>query len=379
MDFNGILAFVTHLKISVDIMFCLRYTILVTFCVTMSNKKRKELRAMSTKTVLLALLHEKNGSFVSGQDIASRLGVSRNAIWKAVKSLQEQGFEVESQAGVGYRLAAERDIISKDVLADEIKYPCSIHVFDKIDSTNNYAKKIEACKTPQLIIASEQTAGRGRLGRSFYSPAEKGIYMSIAFEPDFDLDKSLFVTTLSAVAACRAIEDVAGLRPKIKWVNDIYLDGRKLAGILTEAESNFESGRIQKIIVGIGITCFSCDLPEQIRDIAACLEQDTSSFTRNKLIASFCNRFFEMIANFDQSKILREYKNRSFILGEQILIYNPAIARQIGRPGERLHDGIRARAIDIDENGGLVVEYLEGRMSHQMQTLTSGEISIRKV
>ena len=118
MDFNGILAFVTHLKISVDIMFCLRYTILVTFCVTMSNKKRKELHAMSTKTVLLALLHEKNGSFVSGQDIASRLGVSRNAIWKAVKSLQEQGFEVESQAGVGYRLAAERDIISKDVLAD---------------------------------------------------------------------------------------------------------------------------------------------------------------------------------------------------------------------------------------------------------------------
>lgn len=101
---------------------------------------------MSTKTVLLALLHEKNGSFVSGQDIASRLGVSRNAIWKAVKSLQEQGFEVESQAGVGYRLAAERDIISKDVLADEIKYPCSIHVFDKIDSTNNYAKKLRHAK-----------------------------------------------------------------------------------------------------------------------------------------------------------------------------------------------------------------------------------------
>ena len=101
---------------------------------------------MSTKTVLLALLHEKNGSFVSGQDIASRLGVSRNAIWKAVKSLQEQGFEVESQAGVGYRLAAERDIISKDVLADEIKYPCSIHVFDKIDSTNNYAKKSRRAK-----------------------------------------------------------------------------------------------------------------------------------------------------------------------------------------------------------------------------------------
>lgn len=108
MDFNGILALVTHLKIPVDIMFCLSYTILVTFCVKMSTKPGKELHAMSTKTDLLALLHEKNDSFVSGQDIASRLGVSRNAIWKAVKSLQDQGFEVESQAGVGYRLAAER-------------------------------------------------------------------------------------------------------------------------------------------------------------------------------------------------------------------------------------------------------------------------------
>ena len=334
---------------------------------------------MSTKTELLALLNEKNGNFISGQEIASHLGVSRNAIWKAIKSLQEQGFEIESQAGVGYRLAAGRDIISKDILADAIKYPCKIQVFDKLDSTNNYAKKVPVGEVPRLIIASEQTAGRGRLGRSFYSPAEKGIYMSLAFAPDFDLDKSLFVTTIAAVAACRAIEDAAGLHPKIKWVNDIYLDGKKLVGILTEAESNFESGKIQKIIVGVGINCFSCELPDEIKDVATCLTNPAGDFSRNKLIASFCNHFFERLDNFDQSKIIREYKSRSFIIGEPILIFNPAIARQIGRPEDRLNEGIRARAIDIDENGGLVVEFLEGRMSRQMQTLTSGEISIRKV
>ena len=339
----------------------------------------KGVSEMSTKTELLAALNGKNGDFISGQELASHLGVSRNAIWKAIKSLQEQGFEIESQAGVGYRLAAGRDVISRDILGEEIKYPCKIQVFDKLDSTNNYAKKVPVGEVPRLIIASEQTAGRGRLGRSFYSPAEKGIYMSLAFEPNFDLDKSLFVTTIAAVAACRAIEDATGLHPKIKWVNDIYLGGKKLAGILTEAESNFENGKIQKIIVGIGINCFSCELPEEIRDIATCLTSPAGDFSRNKLIASFCNHFFERLDHFDQPKIIREYKSRSFIIGEPILIFNPAIARQIGRSDARLNEGIRARAIDIDENGGLVVEFLEGRMSRQMQTLTSGEISVRKV
>lgn len=334
---------------------------------------------MSTKTELLALLNASSGSFISGQELAAALGVSRNAVWKAIKSLQEQGFDVESQAGVGYRLASRRDVISKDILTSAISRPCTIHVFDKIDSTNNYGKKLDVGSTPHLIVASEQTAGRGRLGRNFYSPAEKGIYMSLVFEPDFDLDKSLFVTTIAAVAACKAIEDASGLRPRIKWVNDIYLNGKKLAGILTEAESNFESGKIQKIIVGVGINCFPCDYPEEIRETATFLENPGDGFNRNMVIAGFCNSFFDMIEDFNRVKILREYKNRSFVLGEQILIFNPAVARQIGRSEDKLQDGIRARAIDIDENGGLVVEFLEGRMSRQMQTLTSGEITIRKV
>ncbi len=335
---------------------------------------------MSTKSDLITLLDKQKGRVVSGQELADRLGVSRNAVWKAAKTLREQGFAIESIQGVGYCLSESRDIISKDFLNENIAYPCTVHLLDKVDSTNNYAKKLNSSDCPQLVIASEQTSGRGRLGRNFFSPADKGIYMSIAFSPDFSLDQSLFVTTLSAVAVCLALEDVTGLHPKIKWVNDIYLNGKKLVGILTEAESDFESGKIQKIIVGIGINCFESETPDELKDIMTCISSSTTKeFDRNRLIAAVTNRFFEMVNKFDREKILREYKKRSFILGEQIMIFNPAIAKEIGRPAERLNDGIRARAIDIDDNGGLVVEFLEGRYSRQMQTLTSGEISIRKL
>ena len=170
--------------------------------------------------------------------------------------------------------------------------------------------------------------------------------MSFAFCPQLELSQAMLVTTMTAVAVCRALESLTGLHPKIKWVNDIYLNEKKLCGILTEAETNFETGEIQKIIVGIGINCFEdAAMPPELREVATFLD----------------------------------YRARSFILGQQILIFNPAIARAIGRPDNRLSEGIRARAIDIDENGGLVVEYLEGTKSRQMETLSTGEITVRKV
>lgn len=339
---------------------------------------------MSTKTKLLSLLNENKEKLISGQMLADTLGISRNAVWKAVKSLQEQGFAIESVQGTGYRLAENRDIISVDFLSEAITVPCTVHLLDSVDSTNNYAKKLDTTQGAQLVIAREQTSGRGRLGRSFYSPADKGIYMSLAFSPEFGMEQSLFVTTLSAVAVCHAIEDMTGRQPKIKWVNDIYLNNKKLVGILTEAESNFENGNIEKIIVGIGINCFETEMPEELADIAtrlasANMHAAKPSFDRNHLIASAVNHFFAMLQDFDTRKILRDYKQRSFLLGEQILIYNPAIAREMGREPEKLHDGIRARAIDIDDNGGLVIEFLEGRFSGQMRTLTTGEVTVRKL
>ena len=178
---------------------------------------------------------------------------------------------------------------------------------------------------------------------------------------------------------CRAIEKVSGLRPKIKWVNDIYLGEKKLCGILTEAESNFETGTIEKIIVGIGINCFRASVPEELADTVTFMENPPREFSRNQLAVAIANEFFETIEHFHQQPLLREYKSRSFILGQQIKIFNPAIARSMGLSPEKEKEGIKARAIDIDENGGLVVEFLEGRRSREMETLTTGEITIRKI
>lgn len=333
---------------------------------------------MSTKLSLLEVLSQNIGQYVSGQELADMLGISRNSVWKAASRLKQQGYNIESMAGTGYRLINAGDILSRDFLRENITHPCRIQVLEKVDSTNNAAKLINDCSVPHIILSNEQTGGRGRLGRSFYSPAGTGLYMTIAFKPQFGLDKAMLTTAAAAVVVCRAIERVSGLRPRIKWVNDIYLGEKKLCGILTEAESNFETGTIDKIIVGIGVNCFRASVPDELADTIAFMENPPREFSRNELAAAIANEFFETMEHFDKPVLLREYKARSFILGQQIRIFNPAIARSMGLSPKREKEGIKARAIDIDENGGLVVEFLEGRRSHEMETLTTGEITIRK-
>lgn len=329
---------------------------------------------MSTKLKLLELFNQRKSQYISGQELADVLGVSRNSVWKAIKKLQEQGYNIESKASVGYRLFQAGDLLSAEYIREKLSFPCKIHILDKVDSTNNYAKKIEDLSCPHLIIAKEQTKGKGRMGRYFYSPPVPNLYMSIVFKPDFDLSRAMFVTTLSALAVCRSIEEVAGVGPKIKWVNDIYINGKKVCGILTEAESNFESGIIDKIVIGIGINCFPQNFPEEISEKAAFIENPKKEFSRNQLAAAITEKIFSLLNDFNKRQILMEYKSRSMILGEQILLYGSSY----GALPENGGLGIKARAIDIDENGGLVVEYMEGRHAREMDTVTSGEVTIRK-
>lgn len=334
---------------------------------------------MSTKLTLLQVLTENSGQYVSGQELAGLLGVSRNSVWKAANKLKTQGYNIESISGTGYRLINSGDILSEDYIKEKISHPCRVRVLEKVDSTNNAAKLTTCSEIAQIIIANEQTGGRGRLGRDFYSPGGAGLYMTIAFKPSFGLDKAMLTTAAAAVAVSRAVEEVSGLRPKIKWVNDIYLGEKKLCGILTEAESNFETGLIEKIIVGIGVNCFRSSVPDELKDVMAFMENPKHDFSRNELAAAIANIFFSLLDNFDKPGLIREYKSKSFILGEQIRIFNPAIARSMGLSPAKEKEGIKARAIDIDENGGLVVEFLEGRRSREMETLTTGEITIRKI
>lgn len=329
---------------------------------------------MSTKSDLFNILNTTQEKYLSGQELATQLGLSRNAVWKAVKSLQDQGFEIESKSGVGYRLVKKNDILSSSYIKDECKVPCRVIVLNEVDSTSNYAKTLSDLSVPNIIIADTQTAGRGRLGRSFYSPQAKGLYMSIVFEPKFSLDKSMLVSSLAALSVCKAFEEVTGLGPKIKWVNDIYLNNRKVCGILTEAETNFETGSISRIIVGIGVNCFEQTFPEEIRERAGYIQNPHKEFTRNRLASAIIKQFFDTVNSSDKRMLLREYKSRSLILGKPILVYGTSYSALPENGGH----GIRAKAVDIDDNGGLVIEYTDGIHAREMDTITSGEVTIRK-
>lgn len=322
---------------------------------------------MSTKTDLLKLLDDNLGEYVSGQKIAEQLGISRAAINKAAESLRKSGYNIESRTRVGYKLTNKVNLLTSEGINAYIEEPCTLKVFDAIDSTNTYAKTLDLADGPVAIVADSQKTGRGRLGRSFESPSGSGIYLSIAFRPDFDLDEALFITMAAAVATSAAIEEVAGISTRIKWVNDLYYRDRKVCGILTEAISNFETGKIEGIIIGVGINCFPADFSEEVSRTAGFLSEEKDSFSRSQLAAKVIDNIIRITKDFRNRRFLAEYKRKCFILGKNILVHN------LGSD-----ESIKAKALDIDDNGGLVVEYMEGRHMREIYTLTSGEISVRR-
>lgn len=321
---------------------------------------------MSTRTELLKLLSENTGTYLSGQKIGHELKVSRNAIWKAMQQLRNEGYHIESKPSTGYRLRSKSNMLTPDAVTGDLRFPCDLRIYDTVDSTNNVAKELVIGDKPIMVISNKQTCGRGRLGRNFASPAGTGLYMTIALRPDFDLDKALYVTMAVAVAVCRAIETVAGVKAKIKWVNDLFYNNKKICGILTEAQTNFENGKIDSLIMGIGVNCFPGSFPEELADIAGCLTQTKNAFSRGLLAAEIFNETMTILQDLQSKAFLREYRTKCFVLGKNILVHP-------NMKGE----SIRARAIDIDDNGGLVVEYMEGRKARQMETLTTGEVSIK--
>ena len=237
----------------------------------------------------------------------------------------------------------------------------TIIVMDEVDSTHLELKRLAqgGAKGGTVVIAERQTSGRGRLGRSFFSPAGSGIYMSVLNKPSFPAEKAVLVTTAVSVAVCRAIEKVSGKRPLIKWVNDLYLNGKKICGILTEAIRDAKSGKIEYIVIGIGINCSETDFPDDIKNIAGSICEREESFSRNELIAEIMKEINSLGDFADSKDFIDEYKRRSLVLGKEIRI--------LGQTEEL------ATAVDIDENGGLVVRLSGG----ETKILSSGEISIR--
>lgn len=319
----------------------------------------------NTRSRILRLLTENEGHFISGQRLAEELGISRNAIWKAISQLKEEGYLIESRTNAGYCLTPGSNLLTRTEILSNIHVDCDVRVLDSVTSTNDLMKEEELTARPKVIIANKQTQGRGRLGRSFISPGGTGVYMTFGLKPDFDIDKSPFVTMSAAVAVCRAIEQVAEKEPSIKWVNDIFVNNRKICGILTEAQTNFETGEIDRLIIGIGVNCFPGSFPPEIRHIAGPISEVTGSFSRSRLAAAIVNEQITLLGEVPDRGFLDEYRRRCFILGQNVVV----------RPNYD-EQGSIARALSITDDGGLVVEYLNGDKKGKKETLHTGEISI---
>lgn len=313
---------------------------------------------MSTKEEVLKKLIDSN-DYVSGEMLAKEIGVSRASVWKAIKTLQKSGYDIEGVTKCGYKLNQNNKIVSAQDVKSLLKYDLDVSYFESIDSTNTYCKRLLADGKGGefLVIANNQTAGRGRQGKSFYSPSETGIYFSLVIRPDTSLQNAVTATTAASVAVCKAIEKLTDLKPKIKWVNDVYLNGKKVCGILTEATTDFESGIVDSVIIGIGINISTTKFPGDVEG-AGCLDVDIN---RSALIAETVNELMN-IAGGDYASFIEYYRSHSMVIGEKIKFI------QNGKT-------TFATALAIDERGGLEV----GLESGEKTVLRSGEITVRKV
>ena len=322
---------------------------------------------MSTKDTVLELFEKNRGFFVSGEQIASDLGISRTAVWKAVKKLQSEGYEIEAITNRGYCLAKSSDILSVQGIRnylDESAGELRPEVFVTVDSTNNVCMKKAGQGEAEgyVAVAGAQTKGRGRRGRGFFSPADTGIYMSILLRPEmYPGTQVLRLTTMAAVAVCEAIEQLSGKTAGIKWVNDVYINGKKVCGILSEASYALEDGKLDCVVVGIGINAYKPKggFPHELAGKAGCVFDQQSSGKRNQLAAEVLNRFMSYYRGDTTDNHSDAYTERSFVLGKDIEISKNDVVR-------------KARAIGLDEDCGLIVRYEDG----SEDVVKSGEVSI---
>ncbi|MBK2401616.1 biotin--[acetyl-CoA-carboxylase] ligase [Erysipelothrix sp. strain 2 (EsS2-6-Brazil)] len=321
---------------------------------------------MKTKTVL-DLLIENQHSFISGEQIGDMLHMTRANVWKEVDKLRKKGYTIHSVRNKGYQYVHNANNLSSAAIRTHLNHSFirDIHCYDSTPSTNALAKEMipEGFKEPFLIATDHQSEGRGRRGRSFYSPSKNGIYMSLAFVPTLTLEDTQLITIIAALAVKEALSTLYHLHVDIKWLNDIYVHGKKLAGILTEGEIILESNQYRYLILGIGLNVFhDPNLPADLNEIYTSLDQYVNTdIDRNKLIATITDCFFSLYADFPQNRqtIIDDYRASCFIINHYIYI-NQDLSE-------------RFWVKDIDEKGQLIV----CDESQNIRTLNSGEVSIQ--
>lgn len=308
---------------------------------------------MKTTEIIYDILSQ-HSSGISGEAIAKQLNISRTSVWKAIKSLESQGLVIESSKQNGYQLL-EGDLLIPEIIEKALQIQVSYN--EKSISTQKDAKEniMTNPKTPQLYLAPKQEMAKGRMNRPFFTSENGGIYMSLHLKPNVHYSDLEPFTMMAASSITKAISRLTGIDTQIKWVNDIYLGQKKIAGIITEAITSVETGLITDVIIGIGLNFFIKDFPDDLNSKAGSLFSVQPTVTRNQLIIEIWKLFTEIPVK-DHIKV---YKDKSLVLNQQVTFME----------NDTLFSG---KAIAITDEGHLVIRLESG----QEKILRSGEISL---
>lgn len=317
---------------------------------------------------VLTILKQQEGH-ISGEEISRRLGVTRMAVSNAVKSLRREGYVIDSATNRGYCLRASADKLSEGELFAYLPQARqhTVRCFDLIDSTNSYLKREAMNGAPNGLcaVANEQTAGRGRSGRRFFSAADCGVYLSVLYRPHCTPQRTMTLTAHAAVAVCEAISRACGVESEIKWTNDVLLNGKKICGILTEITLEGETGMVDSVVIGIGVNVNyeTEDFPEEIRETAGSVFSETGiRADRAKLAAELILALDRMADAWEQDPraYLNAYRSRCTTIGKDVRVLR----------GDEVRN---AFAIGVTDDFALHVRYEDG----PEDILNSGEVSVR--
>lgn len=292
--------------------------------------------------------------YLSGEQLAQELDISRTSVWKGIQQLEKRGLTIEGHRTKGYKLVLG-DLLLPHQIERQVGIP--VHLINPSHSTQFDAKKgiEDGHPAPALYLANQQTAAHGRFGRHFFTSQTGGIYMSLRLSPYSGFQDLPPYTLLVAAAIVKAIHQLTGLQAQIKWVNDIYLGKKKIAGILTEAISSIETQTVTDVIIGVGINFHLPTFPPELADKAGNLFEDAPPITRNQLISAIWSAFLKT----DPDDLLALYRDSSLVLGKEVRF----------RQGELELQGL---ACNITKEGHLTVELADGTK----KTLSSGEVSL---
>ena len=323
------------------------------------------------KAEILKMLKEAD-DHISGQQLCEQFQVSRTAVWKVINQLKEEGYQVEAVRNKGYRIIESPDVLTREELAVQIGDATrwagqEIVCFTETDSTNVRARKLgeNGAAHGTLVVAEQQTAGRGRRGRGWESPAGSSIYMSLLLRPEFLPNKAPMLTIVMAYSVATALREQTGLDFRIKWPNDIVLNGKKVVGILTEMSTEIEY--INQVVIGVGINVNTEAFPEEICATATSIRRESGkTWRRAELIAAILRQFEVQYERFVKEEDLA-YLREAY---DAILVN---CNREVRILGEK--DGYRAVALGIDDQGELLVRKEDGTVT----SVYAGEVSVRGI